>query len=349
MDVLVWVGIILCLSQSALFSGLTIGFFGLSRLRLEVESATKDRVAIRILQLRKDSNFLLATLLWGNVGVNVLLTLLTDSLLTGISAFCVSTFAITIFGEILPQAYLSRNAMRVGAALIPVIKFYQVLFYPIAKPTAFVLDLWLGKEGIQYFLEDEIIALIKQHIKALDSNVDLIEGLGAINFLTLDDVKVVEEGERVDPNSIVQLTFNKGKPVFPDLSSDMGIKLIERINKTDKKWVVITDAEEKARFVLNADALLRGLSKSPNHDDPMSHCHKPILVTKRETTIGETIRRFTVNAEHPKDDVIDQDIILFWNQEKRVITGADILGRLLRGIVRTEEGEKTGGTSEPFR
>jgi len=32
-------------------------------------------------------------------------------------------------------------------------------------------------------------------------------------------------------------------------------------------------------------------------------------------------------------DVIDRDIILVWGkEEKRVITGADILGRLLRGI-----------------
>lgn len=33
------------------------------------------------------------------------------------------------------------------------------------------------------------------------------------------------------------------------------------------------------------------------------------------------------------DDVIDADIILLWGKQKRVITGADILGRLMRGIV----------------
>jgi hypothetical protein len=31
------------------------------------------------------------------------------------------------------------------------------------------------------------------------------------------------------------------------------------------------------------------------------------------------------------DDVIDHDLILLWSDEKRVITGADILGRLMRG------------------
>ena len=31
-------------------------------------------------------------------------------------------------------------------------------------------------------------------------------------------------------------------------------------------------------------------------------------------------------------DVADDDLILMWSSERRVMTGADILGRLLRGI-----------------
>ena len=33
-----------------------------------------------------------------------------------------------------------------------------------------------------------------------------------------------------------------------------------------------------------------------------------------------------------RDDVIDLDLILVWGRQRRIITGADILGRLLRGI-----------------
>ncbi len=35
-------------------------------------------------------------------------------------------------------------------------------------------------------------------------------------------------------------------------------------------------------------------------------------------------------------DVIDEDIILLWADAKNVITGSDILGRLLRGIVQNQ-------------
>ncbi len=40
-----------------------------------------------------------------------------------------------------------------------------------------------------------------------------------------------------------------------------------------------------------------------------------------------------------------KDIILLWAPQKRIITGADILGRLLRGIAAREERIATGGKS----
>ena len=39
-------------------------------------------------------------------------------------------------------------------------------------------------------------------------------------------------------------------------------------------------------------------------------------------------------SEHRQDDVVDNDVIIVWAKEKRIITGSDLLGRLLRGIVR---------------
>ena len=75
----IWIGIIFCVSQSAMFSGLNLAFFSLSRLRLEVEVADGNKAALRVLKMRQDSNFLLTTILWGNVGINVLLTLLSGT------------------------------------------------------------------------------------------------------------------------------------------------------------------------------------------------------------------------------------------------------------------------------
>ena len=70
-NALVWIGILFCISQSAIFSGLNLAILGISRLRLEVEVAAGNPAAVKILALRKDFNFLLSTILWGNVSINV--------------------------------------------------------------------------------------------------------------------------------------------------------------------------------------------------------------------------------------------------------------------------------------
>jgi metal transporter CNNM len=105
MDLLTWLAIFLCLSQSAMLSGLNLGLFSLGKLELEVEAKKGNPGARRVLDLRRDANFALVTILWGNVGVNVLLALLSASVMTGVAAFLFSTVVITVFAEIIPQSY----------------------------------------------------------------------------------------------------------------------------------------------------------------------------------------------------------------------------------------------------
>ena len=79
MNTFIWIGILFCISQSAMFSGLNLAFFSISKLKLEIEVKNNNSHALKIAKLREDSNFLLTTILWGNVGINVLLTLLSNS------------------------------------------------------------------------------------------------------------------------------------------------------------------------------------------------------------------------------------------------------------------------------
>ena len=67
--------------------------------------------------------------------------------------------------------------------------------------------------------------------------------------------------------------------------------------------------------------------------DPEIHWHRPIIVANMRTPLGSVIGRMKVKPEHPEDDVIDNALVLVWGEQKRIITGADLLGRLLRGIV----------------
>lgn len=85
--------------------------------------------------------------------------------------------------------------------------------------------------------------------------------------------------------------------------------------------------------MLDAHHFLRDSLFNAASVHPEIHWHRPIVVTNLRTPLGGVIGRMKVKAEHPEDDVIDDDIILVWGEQKRIITGADLLGRLLRGIV----------------
>ena len=105
-----------------------------------------------------------------------------------------------------------------------------------------------------------------------------------------------------------------------------------------KKWIILTDATGEPQYTLNSDAFLRSAFFERKGFDPLLFCHRPILIRDSKIRLGEAIARLKVYPERLGDDVIDEDIILFWSDEqRRVITGSDVLGRLLRGIAKQEK------------
>ena len=51
-----------------------------------------------------------------------------------------------------------------------------------------------------------------------------------------------------------------------------------------------------------------------------------------KTLLGKVVAKLKVYPKSDIDDVVADDLILIWSLDTRVITGADILVRLLRGI-----------------
>lgn len=334
LDILLWIGIIVCISQSAIFSGLNIALFSLSRLQLEVESTKGNPAAVKVLALRSDSNFLLATILWGNVGINVLLTLLSDSALAGISSFLFSTVAITVIGEITPQAYFSRNALKMGSMLTPVIRFYQILFYPVAKPSAIILDTWLGKEGITYLAESELSSIIRKHIEAEETDINHVEGIGALNFFKLDKISVSQEGEFIDPDSIIALPTKMDLPIIPEIINPQESEFLKQLNRSGHRWVVLTNEQQEPLLVVDADGLLRSVFFETEKFDPYLFCHRPTIITDENTMLNNAIITMKASESIDKsfDGAIERDVLLIWGDNKRIITGADIFGLLLKGM-----------------
>ena len=333
----VWIAIVLCIIQTGIFSGLNLALFSVSRLRLEVETAGGNTDAAKLYALRKDSNFALSTIIWGNVATNVLLTLLSESVLAGLGAFLFSTVVITLLGEIFPQAYFVRNALRIAARFAVFLWFYQVVLFVVAKPTALLLNWWLGPETIALFRERDFRILMSKHMETVTTDLGKVEALGAVNFLDLDDIPVLDEGEQVDPRSIVSLPVGGSRPILPKFEPTAEDPFLRQLDASGRKWVIFVDQHEAPCMVLDAHHFLRDVLFNEVSVGPEPYWHRPIVVTNMNARLGDVIGLMKMRPEHPEDDVIDQDLILVWGRQRRIITGADLLGRLLRGIVIREK------------
>jgi len=151
---------------------------------------------------------------------------------------------------------------------------------------------------------------------------------------TLANLVREEIGNDATSNRYDHAKIRRGQPVFPDIPGGTSDALLSRIHECGEKWIVLVDTNNEPKMVLNSDEFIRDALFNHERFNPYRHCHRPVIVTNGQATIGDVIVRLKVNPEHCLDDVVDHDVILFWNETRQIITGGDILGRLLRGIVQ---------------
>lgn len=110
-------------------------------------------------------------------------------------------------------------------------------------------------------------------------------------------------------------------------------KLLEQLRASGKKWaILINEKAEPPQLVMDTDAFLRSALLDPAPFSPAQHCRRPIVIRDPTKRLGHILQRFEVQAAYEGDNVIDRDVVLLWYEEKRIIPGVDVLGRLLGGI-----------------
>ncbi len=335
---LIWLAFAFCVTQSAVLSGMNLAVFSVSRLRLEAAAESGERAAARVLSMRRDGHATLVTILLANVGVNVLLTLIADSLLPVIAAFLVSTVVITLVGEILPQAYFKRHALRVASMLFPVLYLYRLLLWPFARPLGAMLDRWLGSEGIPWYREAELREVLKYHARHGRSEVGRLEAIGAMNFLALDDLPVGSVGHTVEQRSVLRLDVTGDTPVLPPIERSLDDPFLRRLHSTGGKWMTITDASDQPHFVMDVDAFLRHALLDEALPPAANACRRPLIVHDDRRTLGEMLRKLTHAGAGGPADLADALILVWTPTNRRLILGSTLLRLLLSGTSDADGG-----------
>ncbi|XP_056287799.1 metal transporter CNNM4-like isoform X2 [Pseudoliparis swirei] len=190
--------ILICclLVLSGMFSGLNLGLMALDPMELRiVQSCGTDKErkdARKIEPVRSKGNYLLCSLLLGNVVANTSLTILLDDLTgSGLGAVAASTVGIVIFGEIAPQALCSRHGLSVGANTILVTKFFMFLTFPVSFPISKLLDVLLGQEIGTVYNREKLVEMLKvtePYNDLVKEEMNMIQGALELRTKTVEDV-----------------------------------------------------------------------------------------------------------------------------------------------------------------
>ncbi|OBZ91946.1 Protein MAM3 [Choanephora cucurbitarum] len=170
------------------FAGLTLGLMGLDETNLHVltqsGSETEKKHAKQVLRLlHRGKHWVLVTLLLSNVIVNETLPIILDGVLGGgWKAVVISTALIVIFGEVIPQSICVRYGLAIGAKTAPMVLALMYVMYPIAYPTAKLLDYVLGESHGTIYKKAGLKSLVSLHQSVNPADVDA---------LTEDEVTII--------------------------------------------------------------------------------------------------------------------------------------------------------------
>ncbi|XP_058864366.1 metal transporter CNNM4 [Acipenser ruthenus] len=261
--------VVICvlLVLSGMFSGLNLGLMALDPMELRIVQrcgTDKERkYAGKIEPIRKKGNYLLCSLLLGNVLVNTTLTILLDDLIgSGLGAVVASTVGIVIFGEIVPQALCSRHGLAVGANTIVVTKFFMLVTFPLSFPISKLLDCVLGQEIGTVYNREKLVEMLKvtaPYNDLVKEEMNMIQGALELRTKTVADVMTsLENGFMIQSDAV--LDFNTMSEIMESGYTRIPVYDGERSNIVDILYV------KDLAFVDPDDcSTLKSITKFYNH------------------------------------------------------------------------------------
>lgn len=173
MSILLTIIIVLILiGFSAVCSGLNVSLMSLNIAELKRKAKLGNVNAKKVLPLRSNTHLTLAAILLTNVAAVSATSLVLESVLFGLLAGLITTLLMVIFGEILPQALFSRNALLYCARLTWAMRLMIIVTYPVSKPLQVLLDKLFDKQESQLQSRQELGIMITEHLGHQESELD---------------------------------------------------------------------------------------------------------------------------------------------------------------------------------
>lgn len=305
---------LLLIILSAVFSGLTLGLLSLDLYELKRKVQLKDKLAKKVYPIRKQGNYLLTVLLLGNVAVNTALSIFLGSIASGFVAGLVATALIFLFGEIIPQAVISRNALWFGSKLTWLVRIFMFVLAPIAWPIGKALDFFLGEELPSVYSRHELMKVIEEHEDSPESDIDadeerIIRGALSFSHKTVYDIMtpitvalMLEKDDVLNRQTLVSLR-ESGHSRFPvyegDINKMTGILFLRSLIGRD------LDGKKAGDFMINEVHFVQSSTKLDDAFHQFLKTRRHLFVVRNEFGVVEGL----VTIEDVLEEILGSEIV----------------------------------------
>lgn len=279
---------------SALISGAEVAFFSLSEDDIANAAESKQNREKAVVQLLKNSEKLLATILISNNFINILIVLIfayigetlfatiTPVFLKFIIEVIVVTFLILMFGEVLPKVYATRNALNFAAFMAVPLKILNAVLSFISLPLmnlTSIVEKKLSKKQSNLSVEklSQALELTSSEGRTKDDQ-KILEGI--VSFGNTETIQIMtprmdifaislNEKYNIVVENIIKNGFSRN-PVYSESIDDIkGVlyakDLLPHLSKKEFEWQKLI---REAYFVpenKKLDDLLKEFQEKKNH------------------------------------------------------------------------------------
>jgi CBS domain containing-hemolysin-like protein len=218
---------ILLVFFSAFFSSAETALLSLNKIKLHLSAKKKNKKARMLEKILEKPESFFSTILIGNNFVNigaasistVLFTrfLVSNEQLILLTSTLVTTIIILLFAEIIPKSYAFRHNEKMSYLYVYPLKFFAYLFYPMAKVTTFISNLFFKKdnappgekeltlEEIKHFLTSqsklfrynpEALRMVKEIIDIAEKDIKSIMN-PRLNIIALEENAGIDELKKI--------------------------------------------------------------------------------------------------------------------------------------------------------
>ncbi|KAI8910697.1 putative DUF21 and CBS domain protein [Powellomyces hirtus] len=297
-------------------AGLILGLMSLDEtdLRILASSGTpaEQHAAAKIAPVRKNGHLLLVTLLTTNAIINESLPILLDPISGGgVQAVVISTIAILIFAEIIPQSVCSRYGLQIGAFFILPVRAMIVCFLPIAWPIAKLLDYLLGADHGMMYKKSQLKDLVGLH------------GAEHGGDLTADEVTILQGTLNVHLKQVHEVMTPMDRVYMLPATAKLDRTTLQEILKSGHSRIpVYANTRENIIGILLVKTLIL---LDPNAATPVDQVRLITKVPKAETdtSLFHMLNIFQEGASHLAT-VYDKDTLI------GIITIEDVIEEIIQ-------------------